>query len=96
MQRIAVYSMRMVHCSDARTVILPGGLLLRTMQDIIDVGCVFACQIVERTLKEFTMERRCDPKDRSFTVELQRYKEDALYQKNLGKEPALISRTLFV
>ena len=61
-----------VYCVD-RIVVLPGGLSVSTVQNIIDAKSVFACQIVERTSKEFTMERRCDPKDRSFTIELQRY-----------------------
>ena len=61
-----------VRCPDTRTVVLPGGLRLRTARGISDGGDVVSCQIVERTPKRFARRRRCEPKDRTFAVHLQR------------------------
>ena len=61
-----------VRCPDTRTVVLPGGSRLRTAHGISDGGDVVSCQIVERTPKRFARRRRCEPKDRTFAVHLQR------------------------
>ena len=61
-----------VRCEDTRTVVLPGGLRLRTARGIADGGDVVSCQIVERTPRRYARRRRCEPKDRTFAVHLQR------------------------
>ena len=61
-----------VRCPNTRTVVLPGGLRLRTTRGIADGGDVVSCQIVERTPRRYARRRRCEPKDRTFAVHLQR------------------------
>ena len=61
-----------VRCEGTRTVVLPGGLRLRTARGIADGGDVVSCQIVERTPRRYARRRRCEPKDRTFAVHLQR------------------------
>ena len=61
-----------VRCEGTRTVVLPGGLRLRTARGISDGGDVVSCQIVERTPRRYARRRRCEPKDRTFAVHLQR------------------------
>ena len=61
-----------VRCPNTHTVVLPGGSRLRTARGISDGGDVVSCQIVERTPEHFARRRRCEPKDRTFAVHLQR------------------------